>query len=35
MLNKWYKEGDTFLFYEDCEDLGILTTEDELEDKDE
>lgn len=35
MLNKWYKEGDTFLFYEDCEELGILTTEEELEDKDE
>lgn len=29
MLNKWYKQGDVFFFKEDCEELGILTSEEE------
>ena len=29
MLNKWYKQGDVFFFKEDCEELGILTPEEE------
>lgn len=30
-LNKWYKNGDTFLDYEDCLKLGLLTLEEDEE----